>query len=469
MHSLFWTRSLFWKGMLAFLIVILVAVGTVALLSGWATEVEFRRYASYGGRWGQQAAELAAYYIEYNSWEGVQDTLHPLQGQGMGQQGRGKGGGGGSSTVDFRLADPEGEIVGDTAATPGGTVSQAELITGIPIKVEDRVVGYLLPSRRPDVQTPIALDAEQAQFLERVRTTLWIAALAATTVALIIGGLLFRSIVAPLRRLTIASQEIAEGDLSVRAPVQGRDEVAQLANAFNQMAGSLARAEEARRNQTADVAHELRTPLTVLQGAIEAMLDGVYPTDQENLLAILTQARTLARLVEDLRLLALADAGQLQLHTAPLDLEIFLPEIVKVHHLQAQERAVSIALEMSPTLPLVEADRDRLAQVIGNLLSNALRYVPKGGNIIMRAVGQEQEVIVSVADDGPGVPPEDLPYLFERFWRGDQARRRATGGSGLGLAIARSLVEAHGGRIWAESVEGAGSTFIFTLPTASGS
>ena len=130
---------------------------------------------------------------------------------------------------------------------------------------------------------------------------------------------------------------------------------------------------------------------------------------------------------------------------------------------------MSIALEMSPTLPLVEADRDRLAQVIGNLLSNELRYVPKGGNIIVRAVGQEQEVIVSVADDGPGVPPEDLPYLFERFWRGDQARRRATGGSGLGLAIARSLVEAHGGRIWAKSVEGAGSTFIFTLPTAPGS
>ncbi len=457
-------RSLFWKEMLAFLAVILVAVGMVAVLAGRVTEIEFRRYTfSHGGMWDRQVVELVAYYAEHNSWNGIQDTLQPLQ--GMGSQGRGRGSGGvGPLTLDFRLAGPEGRIVGDTSGSPSGTASQAELESSIPIEVEGRVVGYLLPS----TQTPAALplDPPQAQFLARVHTALWIAALAALTVALVIGGLLSRSIIAPLRRLTTASQAIAEGDLSARAPVQGRDEVTQLADAFNRMAESLARAEESRRNQTADVAHELRTPLTVLQGALEAMLDGVYPTDRENLLAAQAQVRTLARLVEDLRLLALADAGQLHLHAAPLDLGAFLQETVETHQLQAQERKVSLVLEVFPSLPLVQADRDRLAQVMGNLLGNALRYVPKGGHITVHAVDQGQEVIVAVTDDGPGVPSEDLPHLFERFWRGDRARRQATGGSGLGLTIARSLVEAHGGRIWAQSVEGQGSTFTFALPVS---
>ena len=293
--------------------------------------------------------------------------------------------------------------------------------------------------------------------------------MAATVVALIIGGLLFHSIVAPLRRLTTASQTIAEGDLSVRAPVQGRDEVAKLADAFNHMAGSLARAEDARQNQTADVAHELRTPLTVLQGALEAMLDGVYPTDRENLLAALAQVRMLGRLVEDLRVLALADAGQLRLRTAQLDLSAILREIVDAYQAPAQEREVSLKLEMPPSLPLVSVDRDRLAQVVGNLLTNALRYGSKGDHITVRVVNHQEEVVVAVIDNGPGVPAEDLPYLFDRFWRGDRARRRATGGSGLGLAIARTLIEAHGGRIWAQSVEGQGSTFTFTLPVSDGS
>jgi len=475
-------RSLFWKGMLTFLAVILVAVGTVALLSGWVTEIEFRRYAfSYGGLWDRQVVELATYYAKHNTWTGIQGALPTTQ--GVGQQGRGEGGRGdgkGPPEIAFRLADPEGRIVGDTNGFPGGTASQAELSSGIPVKVEDQIVGYLLPSTQTSASLP--LDQPQTQFLTRVHTALWIAALAATAVALIVGGLLFRSIVAPLRRLTTASQAIAEGDLSARAPVQGQDEVAQLADAFNRMAGSLARAQEARRNQTADVAHELRTPLAILQGALEAMLDGVYPTDRENLLAALAQVQTLARLVEDLRLLALADAGQLRLHTAPLDLGTFLREIVEAHRLQARERGVNLALEVPSPLPLVEADRDRLAQVMGNLLGNALRYVPEGGNITVRVMGQEpvlpvpsgaegseaegQKVIVSVTDDGPGVPPEDLPHLFERFWRGDRARRRATGGSGLGLTIARSLVEAHGGRLWAESVEGQGITFALALPVS---
>ena len=460
-------RSLFWKGMLSFLAVILVAVGTVAILAGRVAETEFRRYALvHGGLWNRQAVELAAYYADSGSWEGVQEIV--LARPGMGPRGQGMGGMGGGMTgppwLDFRLADPEGRIIGDTQGVPAGSVSRAELENGIPIEVGGQIVGYLLPV--PQASRALPLDLPQAQFLARVRTTLWIAALAALAAAAGLGGLLFRSIVAPLRRLTAASQAVAEGDLSARAPLQGQDEVAQLAGAFNRMAESLARAEEARRNQTADVAHELRTPLTVLQGTLEAMLDGVYPSDRENLLAALAQVQTLTRLVEDLRLLALADAGQLRLYVAPLDLEAFLQEIVEAHQPHAQERGVNPALQMSPSFPLVLADRDRLAQVMGNLLGNALQYVPRGGHVTVQATWQAQEAVVAVADDGPGVAPEDLPHLFERFWRGDPARRRAMGGSGLGLAIARYIVEAHGGRMWAEPTPGGGLTVVFTLPFA---
>lgn len=453
-------RSLFWKGMLAFLAVILVAVGTVALLAGRITETEFRRYALvHGGTWDRQVAELAAYYTAHDSWTGVQEVLQTLP--GMGPQGRGMGGGAHRpSRIDLRLADAEGHILADTAGSSGSTILQAELEDSIPIQVAGQTVGYLLPSAPTPAALP--LDASQTQFLARVRTTLWIAALVALAAALIIGGLLFRSIVAPLRHLTTASQAIAEGDLSVHAPVQGQDELAQLAEAFNRMAESLARAEEARRNQTADVAHELRTPLTILQGTLEAMLDGVYPADRETLVAALTQVQTLARLVEDLRLLALADAGQLRLHTGPLELGKFLREIVEVHRPQAEDQGVELTLK-TPHLPLVLADRDRLAQVMGNLLGNALRYVTTGGHVAVYATNLEREVSVAVADDGPGVPPEDLPHLFERFWRGDRGRQRVTGGSGLGLSIACHIVEAHGGRMWAEPSPGGGLTIYFTL------
>ena len=473
-----WTSSLFWKGMLAFLAVILVAVGTVALLSGWITAIELRRYAfTQGGRWEQKVVELAAFYAGHGSWDGVQEALDLAQDQGAGRQGHGQGRGAGatgSPSLAFRLADHEGRIVGDTAGLSGGdptrSISPEELESAgaYEIAANGHVVGYLLPSGQDAGQASIVLDGEQAQFLSRVRTALWIAALTATVVALIIGALLFRPIVGPLRRLTAASQAIAEGDLSVRAPVQGRDEVAALADAFNRMTDSLGRAEEARRNQVADVSHELRTPLTVLQGALEAMLDGIYPTDRENLAAALSQVRTLGRLIEDLRLLALADAGQLRLSTAPLDVTAVVRETIELYQARAQEREVSLELSAPPALPPISADRDRLAQVVANLVDNALRYVPKGGAVTVRVADHGHEIAVAVLDDGPGVPAEDLPHLFERFWRGDRARRRVTGGSGLGLAISRSLVEAHGGRIWAESVEGEGSTFAFTLPGSAG-
>lgn len=449
--------------MLAFLAVVVVAIGIVAVLVGQATEREFRRYAlARGGVWERISLALAEYYAVHRSWDGLQETLALLPRPRMMPRMQGMTPPRAPWPLDFVVTDVSGNVVGDTRGTPSGKVSRRELQAGLPIQVDGEVVGYLLPMDT----LPGVLDPAQEAFLWRVRVALVLATIGALGAALAIGGLLFHSIITPLRRLTAASQAIARGDLSVRAPVSGSDEVAQLARAFNQMAESLARAQEARRNQTADIAHELRTPLTVLQGTLEAMVDGVYPTDRENLTAALAQVRTLSRLVEDLRILAQADAGELTLYRAPLDLGPFLEEVVEAHRAQAQERQIALTLERPPALPLVLADRDRLAQVMGNLLANALRYTPPGGHIRVRVAPRGREVAVSVADNGPGVPASDLPYLFERFWRRDPSRRRATGGSGLGLSIARHIVEAHKGRIWAEPTPGGGLTVTFTLPAA---
>jgi signal transduction histidine kinase len=452
--------------MLAFLVVIVVTVGTVAVLTGRVTENAFRRYAlTRSGMWEGLTKQLAEYYDARDSWAGIQEVVAQLPDRGPRMRGRFAGvpdpplG-----MLDFRIADAGGQIVANTEGPSLGTVPRGALDDAVPIELNGELVGYLLPALRNPPAWP--LDAAQTAFLARVRTTLWIGAAAALGVALIVGGFLFHSITAPLRELTTASEAIAQGDLSARADVRGQDEVAQLADAFNSMAGSLARMEEARRNQTADIAHELRTPLTVLQGTLEAMLDGVYPTDQENLRAALIQTRTLSRLIEDLRILAVADAGKLHLEKERVDLGSFLKGVVEAYQPQAKEEGIALALETPTGLLPILADRDRLAQVMGNLLSNSLQYVPEGGYIKVEAYRREKGVLVAVKDDGPGVLADDLPRLFERFWRADPARRRATGGSGLGLSIARTIVEAHGGRIWAEETAGGGLTVRFSLPVS---
>jgi len=456
-------RSLFAKGMFAFLVVILVAVGTVALLTGRVTETAFRRYAlTRSGMWAELTERLGSYYRESGSWEGVQGALIMLAAQGSRARNRDVGVPAAPPTVDFRIADADGQVVADTRGPARGTVLHSNLEDGVSIQADEEVVGYLLPALGDRPAWP--LDAAQSAFLSRVRRTLWVGAAAALTVALFLGGLLFRSITAPLRELAAASEAIARGDLSARADIGGRDEVAQLADAFNSMAGSLHRMEEARRNQAADIAHELRTPLTVLQGTLEAMLDGIYSTDRENLAAALSQTRTLGRLIEDLRLLALADAGRLHLKRNCLDLSTLLEETVVAYQPQAQERGIALEARTPADLPSVCVDQDRLTQVMGNLLSNSLHYVPRGGSVRVEVENLNSQVQVSVIDNGPGVSLRDLPHVFDRLWRADAARRRATGGSGLGLSIVRHIVEAHGGRIWAEETPGGGLTVDFSLP-----
>ena len=283
-----------------------------------------------------------------------------------------------------------------------------------------------------------------------------------------LGRLGFRRLGRPLADIMAAVEAVSRGDLSVRLQEHGSRQARALARSFNHMAGELARAEQQRRNLTADIAHELRTPLHIIQGNLEGMLDGVYDPNPETLSATLDETHLLARLVTDLQTLSLAEAGQLPLHPTRFLAADILADVATSFAPQAAEQTLTLACEVDEEARTLElfADYDRLDQVLSNLVANALRYTPAGGKIGLRAEKIPTGVRLSVTDTGPGIPPQDLPFIFDRFWKGDRSRTRGSAGSGLGLAIARQLVRAHGGSIRAESLPGQGAAFLLELPPA---
>jgi signal transduction histidine kinase len=273
----------------------------------------------------------------------------------------------------------------------------------------------------------------------------------------------FRGMVDPLARVMAAADEVAEGDFSVRVPERGSGEFGKLARSFNSMVSELERADQQRRNLTADVAHELRTPIHIIQGNLEGIADGVYQPTDEQVELLLNETRQLSRLVEDLRTLSLAEAGQLRLDRDELDVSELLSDVATSFSGQAEAAGVDLRLEINPNSEslIIFGDAGRLYQVVSNLAANALSHTQPGGVIELRACAEEGRVIIQVADNGQGIAAEDLPNIFDRFWRGESARHS---GSGLGLAIARQLVQAHGGRISAESQLNEGATFTVNLP-----
>jgi signal transduction histidine kinase len=285
-------------------------------------------------------------------------------------------------------------------------------------------------------------------------------------IGMLIGTLGVRRWVNPLADVMGAAETLAGGDFSVRVEEKGDQEFIKLAQSFNHMAEELQHAEMQRRNLTADVAHELRTPLHILQGNLEGALDGVYKASPEYFKSMLEETRLLQRLVEDLQTLSLAETGNLELNLQTLLVKDLLEDVVTSFSVQADAGKIQIRLNYPKDLDelTLEGDWHRLDQVVGNLVSNALRYTAEGGEIILGADKNDTGVKITIQDSGAGIPAEDLPYVFDRFWKGDKTRSRTSGGSGLGLAIARQLVSAHGGTITVESEEGVGTKFTVELP-----
>jgi len=457
------------KLLLAFAAVIFAALASVAILANQAAAMEVRGFMFRGGMTdsGLLASELAAYYQGRGSWDGVDAVLgagarrwqmrSDLMHGGPAQGGAGMAG---MMTPLLTLADSGGRVIAGPGIPEGATLTQDQIRSGTAIRLGEEVVGILYVAGESDFSAG-------ADLIQRVNRVIILAAVAAGGVALLLAGVLSVGLLRPVRELTSAAQGLAGGNLSRRVEVRNRDELGDLSAAFNQMADSLERAEKLRRDMTADIAHELRNPLAVLQARIEGILDGIYPPSPENLELILDQNRVLTRLVEDLRTLALADAGQLSLDRVPCDLGSLIGRSLDNFRAQAQETNVRLLSESHPLTVL--ADPIRLEQVLGNLLSNALRHAPEGGEVVVgcRPTAAGKTAILEVGDSGEGIAEEALPLVFERFYRGDRSRSRSEGGTGLGLAIARKIVEAHGGTIRAGNRPAGGALFTVELPTGS--
>ena len=449
-----WIFSLQFRLVLSFTLVLALALGGVSWYVGYAAEREADRFQqkveeSRAARLGEV---VTRHYSRNQAWAGLQTPLEQA-----------------GSLYGWRIVvrDTDGRVVADTqkllarrvrVPRPPGRL--------VPVVSNGRQVGFIamVPEGSPDLE-PEPTFSRLASELNR--SLLW-AGLAAGAAGFLLVAVASRQVLAPVRVLGSVARRLGQGDLSRRASLSGRDEVAQLGRTLNSMAKGLERAEQQRRSLMADVAHELRTPLSNIQGYVEAMRDGLLQPDSSTLDTVYTEIQQLGRLVEDLRLLAQAEAGDLHLALEPDSLEEVLRRSVEAFRPRAGAKDVTISMDVPPGFPLVHMDRTRIAQVVSNLLENAVLHTPQGGRVsVVAEVPGTGVARFTVSDTGEGIAPEDLAQVFERFYRVDPSRSRTTGGIGLGLTIAKRIVEAHGGTIRAESTPGEGSNFVVDLPLES--
>ena len=447
--------------LLVVLILVLVAVlGGIVLVSTQVTNRTFRDYESRRGMMRDQRLRgfLGWHYAGHGGWSEVQSELERM-GQITGER--------------LVLTDPKGRVLADSAGQMTGQAVKKDWDPPAAVIVHGGMPVGALYVGVPEGGTGID------GFLASVnRTLLLVAAIAGLGAVLLILGL-SRQILAPVKALTSAAQRMEAGDLSQRVEVRSRDEIGDLGRAFNSMADGLARLEGLRRQLVSDVAHELRTPLTNVRGYLQALQDGVVEPERRVINSLHEEVMLLNRLVDDLQELALAEAGQLRLERQPVALIDVVHQATQAFASRADSKGVTVQVDVPESLPLVSIDPQRIGQVLHNLLDNGLSHTPTGGEIgvaacascpeptkVVRLSAEPERVVVAVWDTGVGIASEDLPHVFERFYRADRSRSRATGGAGLGLAIARQLVEAHGGQIEAHSQTGQGAQFTFTLPLA---
>lgn len=369
-------------------------------------------------------------------------------------------------SIPLLLVDPEGNVVypRDWDAA-GHQLTDEEIARG---------QALVLPSGERWSLVPYRVNRERAEleigFLHRIRRSLWLAGIAAVAAGLLVSFLLRRRVTKPLARLGEAALRIADGDLDERVPVETSDEFGQLASSFNEMAESLGNAEQAKKRMIADIAHELRTPITAVRSALEGLRDGLIEPSEETFTSLHNRILLLTRLVGDLHQLALADAGRLSIQRMPTSIASIIDGIVETIDVQAEDAGLRLISSVDPDLPLLEVDHHRIEQVLLNLLANAIRHTPSGGEIRISARLVDADVRISVCDTGPGIAPTDLPHVFDRFFRADESRSTGMealgegGSAGLGLPIAKALVETHGGRIWAVNRPEGGACFHVSLP-----
>lgn len=449
-------RSVTFKWIITVLLSSLTGVILVGLFAYRTTLNEFDRLRLEQARL-TFLNQLTSYYQAQGSWDGLDDWLreddeHQPQGPHRGD----------SPPLLYALADNDGSIVlGIGPYQVGDEASASQLEQGIPVVIDGEQVGTALLALPPP-----KLDPREQVYVDRTNQALFIGAVGASAIALLVGIVLSRQFLRPLSELTAAIAAMRRGDLEQKVRVRSRDELGELAESFNELSAQLHRANQLRKQMTADIAHDLRTPLMVISGYLEALRDGTLKPTPERFEAMNREAVLLMRLVDDLRTLSLADAGELKLIYQPVPPHELLEQVRQAFEPLAAEQQVALRVEADETLPAVQVDRERMVQVLGNLVSNALRYTPAGGSIALRARQHEDGVQLVVSDTGRGIEADKLPNIFERFYRIEQSRHENQGESGLGLAIAKSIVEAHHGTIAAESQVGVGTSLIIMLRPA---
>jgi len=433
---------------------IAVAIGPVVILAHSVATAQIQDYLSRRRQATEvEAAQAIAADAQINDWADIGDLL-PRLAQITGER--------------IVLTNAAGQVVADSARTytPG---SQPKIPTSWhQMHIVDSANGSLLGTAHLTPSSGAVAAATPQTFAGVVADALLVAAGASFIVALLLSLVLSRTITRPITAVIGAARQLQRGDLEARVKIEASGELAELARSFNAMADGLDEANQQRQQMVADVAHELRTPLTILRGYLEALADGVIAPTQDALRGVHDEAVHLQHLVEDLQDLALAESKQLVMDRAPVDMPSLVRGVVDGFSIQAREKDIELTAATLGEVPPITGDSRRIGEVLRNLVANALAYTPAGGRVhvdVKRSA--DGGVEVAVADNGIGIAPADLPNVFDRFYRTDKSRTRATGGAGLGLTIAKRLVEAHGGRIGVQSEPGAGARFWFTLPAPS--
>ena len=467
-----WFFSLQFRLIVGFALVLALALGSVSAYIGLAAHREVRQLRADTDKAREARVEetIARFYSVNRGWTGLKTLIERA---------------GFLSDRDIVVVDQDGQLVGDSRDRTDSLTS----VTGqeprpSPIVIDGRRVGSILigpggarprfgPARRgprgivPDDVEARFEEPRLSRFASAINRSLLLAGMAAGAGGILLVSLMSRRILASVRTLNSAAQRLGSGDLSQRVPARGRDEIGQLGDTFNAMADGLENAERQRRNMVADVAHELRSPLSNLQGYIEAVRDGLLEPDSATLDTIHEQVLYLSHLVEDLKLLAETESDDFRLDREPGSLVDVVRGTVEAFRPRAEAKGVAVSIDLPAEFPLVDLDKTRIAQVVGNLVENAIRHTPSGGNVTVSARLEDSRAVITVVDSGEGISPEALPYVFERFYRVDPSRARTTGGVGLGLTIAKQLIEAHGGSLRATSTVGKGTRFSFDLPLTS--
>ena len=450
----------------SFIVVILLAVALVYALILWSIPQQFDEYRRTSREnFAESVKRLLLTHREAEgSWVGVGELLYRPFIISLGEESLV-----GNVTifdVAITLIDTNGRVITSTDTDwtnqqergEGGSIwlSEEQARDGIMLMLDDTWVGTL---RVGDIGNP---GTAESSFLSTVAESALIGGGIAIGLALFLSTILIVQILRPLRALSRATDRVAEGDLPDEVILRTHDELGRLGDSFNHMLESLKRSETVRQTMTADIAHELRTPVTIIQGTLEAILDGIYDASEESIAPIYDETLHLGRLIDDLRDLALAEAGELRLEKESVDIVELIQQVSETAFL-SREDAPNLHLDMPNLLPRIQLDPKRFRQVIANLLSNAIRYTSEDGDVYIRARHINGDVEVTVSDTGPGIRADDLPHLFERFYRADPARGRSAG-SGLGLAIVKQWVEAHNGTIEVENRKSGGARFAIHLP-----